>query len=226
MSLFRRSSTARTTPKQGRPGMIRAVGAGIGAMLLGVVAISGLRMASAQDGTGRADIVPTSAAAIAMTQLTTPPAPGTFGVAEQAQVNMDAPSAPLLLASDTTAQPTDCVRQLEQYLAPISVNFDKGSSDVDARNVPLLSRISEEIMACDAAYVMVAGHADGSGEDAVNLALSWERADRTLNALLMLGVDPFAVEALGFGARAPLSQGSDEEDIADRRVDFRVMRRP
>ena len=221
MSLFRPSSDAKPIPQQGRPGTIRAVVAGVGIVLLGVVTVSGLRMATAENDTQTAQTASTDA--YAMAQLVAPPAPDTFGVTAQTPLQAE---TPLVLATGTTPSEPDCVKKLEQSLAPVAVSFDQGSSDVDAQNAALLSRISEEIMDCDAAYVMVAGHADGSGEDAVNLALSWERADRTLNTLLMLGVDPFAVEAMGFGARAPLSQGSDEEDTADRRVDFRVMRKP
>lgn len=222
MSLFNRSHRANTSLRQGRPGTVRAVIAGVGVLLLGAATISGLRMAEAQDGSQTAQSTPTDAAVYAMAQLVAPPSSGTFGVADQA----DIPDEAITLASSTTTSKPDCVKQLEQFLTPIFVNFEAGSAGIGPQNISLLSRISEKIMACDAAYVMVAGHADGSGDDAVNLALSWERADRTLNSLLMLGVDPFAVEALGFGARAPLSQGSDEEGNADRRVDFRVMRKP
>ena len=159
----------------------------------------------------------------AMAQLAAPAPPGSFAVAENDARPLP---SPVLVSGTALGGLPDCVARLNRFLSPVSVTFDMGSADISTQNVEMLSRISEEIIACDRAYVMVAGHADGSGEDAVNLALSWERADRTLNRLLSLGVDPQAIEAIGFGARMPLSQGSDEEGIDDRRVDFRVMRRP
>lgn len=119
----------------------------------------------------------------------------------------------------------DCVARLDNLLSPLFVAFDLGSTDINAENAELLARISQRIIACDNAYIMVAGHADSSGDDITNMALSWERADQTLDRLVALGVDPQSVEAIGFGARAPLSQGSNEEESADRRVEFRVLRK-
>jgi len=135
-----------------------------------------------------------------------------------------APDPVLPQAGAAPVATSDCVTRLDTYLAPLFVQFDLGSTVITPENAELLSRISDKIITCEDAYVMVAGHADTSGDDATNMALSWERADRTLNRLVALGVNPDAVEAVGFGARAPLSQGSSEEDGVDRRVDFRVLR--
>lgn len=202
-----------------RPGLIRSVLLGL--CLLGVVGGVTISLSEAKTDTANQLKKPAPAAVNAMANLVAPPAPGSFAVAES-------DAAPLRVADlSAFARPQDCVARLNTFLSPIFVNFDRGSADISTQNVDLLTRISEEITACEDAYVMVGGHADGSGEDDINLALSWERADRALNILLSLGVDPQAVEAIGYGARAPLAQGSvDDEDSGDRRVDFRVVRRP
>ncbi|MCX7558541.1 OmpA family protein [Sulfitobacter sp. F26204] len=225
MSLFRPKAQVTSAPRQGRPGTIRAIIAGVGAMLLAVAMISGLRLA-AQDGSEIQQTATSAATARAMAQLVAPPPPATFGLSDNSLSHSEPPDGTVVFTARKTTPEPDCVNGLEQFLRPVSIAFEQRSSEVEAQNAALLSRISEAIMECDAAYVMVAGHADSSGEDSVNLALSWERADRTLDTLLMLGVDPSSVEAIGLGAREPLSQGSDEEDNADRRVDFRVMRKP
>jgi outer membrane protein OmpA-like peptidoglycan-associated protein len=197
--------------------MIRAVVGCVALLLVGVGALAGLRMSSSNEVfTTRA---PSDTTLRAMASLVAPPTPDAFSLGDSPK------EAPLLLASQTASN-GDCVRALDTFLSSASVPFKEGSTEMASDTIALLEQISARIMACDDAYVMVAGHADGSGEDSVNLALSWDRADRTLNNLVLLGVDPFAVEAMGFGARAPLSQGSDEEDGADRRVDFKVMRKP
>ncbi|NYI26742.1 OmpA family protein [Sulfitobacter geojensis] len=205
-----------------RPGTIRAVVGGVALMLLGVGAVTGLRVAVADappavmqtDNTTPSDI-----ALRAMASLIAPPAPDAFSIGDLPQ------EAPVLLSAGTTSG-EDCVQNLDKFLSSAKVPFDENSAEITVDAVAFLEQVSDRIMGCDNAYVVVAGHADGSGDDAVNLALSWERADRALNTLLLLGVDPLAVEAMGFGARAPLSQGSNIDDGADRRVDFKVMRKP
>ncbi len=148
----------------------------------------------------------------AIEQLALPSAPGSFAVAEQ-----DAPEGDLIAA--------DCVDRLDSYLEPMFITFELGETGITSQNAPLLSHIAALVASCEDAHVLVAGHADGSGDDLTNLALSWERADETLDLLVTLGVDPAALEAVGFGARAPMAQGSDDDDAANRRVGFRVLRK-
>ena len=181
-----------------------------------------------------------------MANLTAPPAPGSFAVAddhagpqppskEERLAAAQAVAAEVATAFAThdrrlaenasqSAERAACVGKLDTFLSSVAIQFDVDQIAVSARDAPLLQRISEEILNCPEAYVMVAGHTDGSGTDAVNMELSWARADHTLNHLVAMGVDPNAIEAVGFGAGRPLSQGSDEEAAADRRVEFRVLR--
>lgn len=216
-----------------RSGTVLTLAGGVGVALIGIIAALVLRL----------DPPPQTikdVAVVAMANLVAPPAPSSFGVADQ---GTSAQNDPLTTAVDAAMaqqgtgwasqdimtataarQIGDCVARLDRDLAPLVVQFDLDSAVITAQGAQLLTRISERIVTCEDAYVMVAGHAYGGTDDLTNLTLSWERADRTLNRLVELGVDPAVVEAVGFGARAPRSQGSVDEDSADRRVDFRVLR--
>lgn len=212
---------AKPASRHGRPGTIRAIAGGVAVVLLGVATLTSLRTPPDEDRPERAQAqtqapAKPDLALLAMARLAAPPAPGSFSIGD-----LPEPAAPVLASSGE-----DCVKTLAQVLSDTIVRFEEDSAALTAAHIDLMTEVGDLIMGCDAAYVVVGGHADGSGDDAINLALSWERADRTLNHLLLLGVDPFAVEAVGYGARAPLSQGSDEEDGSDRRVDFKVMRKP
>lgn len=145
----------------------------------------------------------------ALASLTAPALPGSFAVA----------------AHSTPNAGRSCVQDLDHQIRPLSVSFSQGSTAISTDDGPLLRHIAALISNCDEAHVQVAGHADGTGDDRTNIALSWERADEALAALVMLGVDPASLEAIGYGARVPLSQGSNEGSAANRRVDFRVMRK-
>lgn len=218
-------TSAKPVSRHGRPGTIRAIIGGVVVVMLGGGTLTGLRMMAVDNGSNVAQArkpapAKSEIALQAMSRLASPPAPGAFSIGEMPE------DTQVLLTSEGASPAIDCVKELDQVLSTTTVEFDEDSSEILPAHISQMARIGDLIMACDGAYVMVGGHADGSGDDAANLALSWDRADRTLNHLLLLGVDPFAVEAVGYGARAPLSQGSDEEDSADRRVDFRVMRKP
>ncbi len=180
----------------------------IGAAVIGAVTLA------ADDTSHTQNAVPEKALILA--DLMPPPAPGSFAVAEHDTVQSD--TGPVVTASD-------CVGRLDAHFEGMFITFDLGEAQISAQNAPLLSHIADLITACPDALVMVAGHAGGSGDDQRNLALSWDRADETLEILVGLGVDPAALEAVGYGARAPLAQGSDDADASDRRVDFRVLRR-
>lgn len=155
-----------------------------------------------------------------LTSLIAPPSPGSHAVA-----GGPGDEAPLAEETPFAAAASDCVARLDAHLAPLYLPFDRGATQLRADLAPLLSHIAALVAACEDAQLMIAGHADADGDDQTNLALSWDRADETLNLLVGLGVDPAALEAVGYGARVPVAQGSDDDAAANRRVEFRVLRR-
>lgn len=118
----------------------------------------------------------------------------------------------------------DCAASLDAYLGGQFIQFGVASSDIPEQAIDLLSGIKTRLAGCADAALQIAGHSDRSGDDTLNIQLSWERADNTRDALISMGADAAHLEALGFGARAPLAQGSDTDDAANRRVEFRVTR--
>lgn len=179
-----------------------------------VLAVAGIGSMGIETGDTELAALPPKTDAYAAAELTAPPAPGSFAVADLA-IESAAPLEMLVTA--------DCVTRLQETVAPLRLSFAQGSTTVSTDQVEILSRLGTQISECTEAYVMVAGHADGDGPDETNMALSWARADDALNTLVSFGVDPGAVEAIGYGATTPLAQGSDEEDPADRRVEFHVF---
>jgi outer membrane protein OmpA-like peptidoglycan-associated protein len=148
----------------------------------------------------------------ALASLTAPAAPGSFAVAAHAGADIPTPDAA-------------CVHETDTQLQPLVVSFAPGSAALNAASQPTLRHIAKLITACPEGHVQIAGHASGSGDDATNLTLSWDRADATLTALVTLGVDPAYLEAIGYGARQPIAQGDDDDTAANRRVAFRVLRK-
>ncbi|WP_299685726.1 OmpA family protein [uncultured Tateyamaria sp.] len=127
-------------------------------------------------------------------------------------------------AVDAPVQEISCLSTLAASLAGISLQFDPGSAQVRPGDYDTLLSIGADTAACPEARVLVAGHSDSSGSDAINMQLSWERADQTLQTMDRLGIDISQFETVGFGARAPLTQGSSTDEEINRRVELRVIK--
>lgn len=118
----------------------------------------------------------------------------------------------------------DCLATLAETLAGFKLNFDAGSAQVRAGDYDALVEIGTQADACPGARILVAGHSDSSGSDFLNMQLSWERAEQTTAILDKLGFDVTRFETVGFGARAPLTQGSSTDEEINRRVELHVIK--
>ncbi|MEO1363806.1 MAG: OmpA family protein [Pseudomonadota bacterium] len=118
----------------------------------------------------------------------------------------------------------DCVAALSDAFSGVMFNFDPGSADIRPQDYDLLVSVGEQTAACPEARVLIAGHSDSSGSDALNLQLSWQRADSAVQVLDKLGIDVSQFETVGFGARTPLTQGSSTDEDVNRRIEMRVLR--
>jgi len=120
-------------------------------------------------------------------------------------------------------QPEDCASELRRFAQDQIIRFSVGRADLEDADLPILRRIGRMAEECPNVVVQVKGHTDSTGSDVINLALSWQRADNTIATLAALGIDTQNFEPIGFGARAPLTQGDSSDDHFDRRVEFRVF---
>lgn len=125
-----------------------------------------------------------------------------------------------------SAQPVEinCAEQLAADISGVLLQFDPGSATLSPESFDILAQVGALTAACPNARVQVAGHSDSSGTDVANLQLSWTRAENTIEALSALGFDTGQFESVGFGSRAPLTQGSSSEDGVNRRVELRVLK--
>lgn len=121
------------------------------------------------------------------------------------------------------ATPIDCVQDLDAIAANLAVPFSPYATEATPATLGPLFDLAGQLTSCDGAYLVVAGHADPSGDETQNLLLSWQRAEFVIAALQNAGFDPDRFEAIGFGSRRPLSEGAaGADDTLNRRVDFVV----
>ena len=126
-------------------------------------------------------------------------------------------SAPEVLASNAA-----CAADLRTLAAQSAVYFGVDSAQLTAVDLRKTRRLFEAAQDCPGVTLQVWGHADGSGDEVENLALSHQRARNVLVAIETMGFDANRVEVLAAGASMPLAQG-DADDALDRRVEFAVV---
>ncbi len=101
--------------------------------------------------------------------------------------------------------------------------FDTGTATLQPASQEQLSNIAAILKAYPAVKIRIGGYTDNTGDPAVNLKLSEERAGNVMAELTRLGVDPGRMSAKGYGAENPIADNSTEEGRQkNRRISLRV----
>jgi OmpA-OmpF porin, OOP family len=105
--------------------------------------------------------------------------------------------------------------------------FAKDRADIASASAELVGNVAQALKDHpEIQFVEVAGHADVSGNDVHNVALTRLRAQSVVEALVARGVDARRLRAAGYGSYCPLDPGAtDEARDVNRRVEFKVMLR-
>jgi outer membrane protein OmpA-like peptidoglycan-associated protein len=104
-------------------------------------------------------------------------------------------------------------------------SFKSGNSEIDASNFALLNKITKAIGEFPDSQIVVSGHTDNRGSDAINLKLSTERGQKVANFLTEVGqIDVGRIESNGFGKTKPVaSNDTSEGRAANRRVEILIV---
>jgi outer membrane protein OmpA-like peptidoglycan-associated protein len=104
---------------------------------------------------------------------------------------------------------------------PKPANGQEAEFDALASDLLELERVVREMRVT--ARVTITGHADSTGKDTPNLALSTGRAEVVRSMLKARGVDPDLLAVRGAGPLEPLkAEATDEDRSINRRVSFTV----
>lgn len=104
-----------------------------------------------------------------------------------------------------------------------TVYFDTGKATLKEESTPLLDAVAATLRAHpEIVRIVVEGHTDSVGTVEVNYALSRERAQAVVHALVARGVAPERLAAAGFGSLRPVAENQSAEGrAANRRVELR-----
>ena len=115
--------------------------------------------------------------------------------------------------------------QLKLHI-PNDISFETNRADIQPRLRPILDQFAQGLGNQPGLEVYIVGHADASGNDAINDPLSLQRANSVSDYLALRGVNPAMVYTEGRGSREPVASNSTAEGRAqNRRVEIFLAER-
>ncbi|MEY4338916.1 MAG: hypothetical protein RLZ14_766 [Actinomycetota bacterium] len=130
---------------------------------------------------------------------------------------------PVLVArpAATAAEATALQTELNTLVGSEPILFGRGAVDIAPESIHTVQRIAGLAKRYRGVRIEVQGHTDSEGDPVKNLALSEQRAQAVLAALVQWGVPAVDLSAAGFGETQPIV-GADGQEIPEksRRVVF------
>jgi OOP family OmpA-OmpF porin len=129
------------------------------------------------------------------------------------------------MLSDGSVQvldPLHCQEDVQALLRARSIRFEEGSARIDRASAPLVDEVAAALRPCLGSIIEIIGHTDSSGSEPGNLALSRDRAEAVLNALIERGIPADGLRTRGVGSSIPV-EGLEPADPANRRIEFSVI---
>ncbi len=119
------------------------------------------------------------------------------------------------------------------YLVPIeagsmvnlkNVQFKRSKAEFTASSYPELNRLVKLMKEYPKMQIELQGHTDTRGNPQLLLALSQQRVAAVKNYLIEKGISASRISGKGFGGTKPLGTGSNEIEIKNRRVEFKIKK--
>jgi OmpA-OmpF porin, OOP family len=101
------------------------------------------------------------------------------------------------------------------------INFDTGKATIRPDSEKVLVELVTLLQKQPQWALLIAGHTDNAGTDAMNVPLSQQRAEAVIAWLCAKGIDKSRLVSAGFGSTRPVADNANEEGKAkNRRVDL------
>ena len=132
----------------------------------------------------------------------------------------------LAALSDGEATLQACQRAFNETMQGRNVQFETRADTISPSSARLLDAVSGVAILCQDYSIEIGGHTDSRGSDDYNRNLSQQRADAVRTYLVGKGVNPDALEAVGFGESKPIDTAETADAWAkNRRTEFTVTER-
>ena len=116
-----------------------------------------------------------------------------------------------------------CVGRFEILSQANAIYFSSGSARLSGDSTPILASFIDIIGRCPGLNIVVEGHTDSVGSEALNQTLSEARAASVANYLADNGVPSAQVASIGYGETRPVADNdTDRNRGRNRRIQFAV----
>ncbi|MBL6428422.1 MAG: OmpA family protein [Maritimibacter sp.] len=145
-----------------------------------------------------------------------------LGEAQDYRVNVSYDEALDPIAS--LPSPEECVAMINETIAGSKITFAPGSVEIEASAAATIDKIADVLRDCAEVPMEIGGHTDSQGSEELNKALSQQRANSVLNALLARRILTSNIVAHGYGEEVPIADNDTEAGReANRRIEFRLI---
>ncbi|PKI14835.1 OmpA family protein [Colwellia sp. 12G3] len=109
-------------------------------------------------------------------------------------------------------------------IMPGNITFASGNANIEQSFLSVLDSVVLVLKEFDKTLIVVAGHTDSSGSDALNQSLSERRAQSVSNNLKTAGVITDRIEVVGFGETQPVASNKTQAGKElNRRVEITLL---
>ncbi len=116
-----------------------------------------------------------------------------------------------------------CQAKVLTLMSSSKIFFESSKAQIKASSHSLLDDIAAILSECENASINVAGHTDSTGNEAINVPLSQNRAQAVVDYLIVKGIETSRLSASGFGSSQPVDDNNSKEGrAANRRIEFTV----
>lgn len=137
---------------------------------------------------------------------------------------MDAQEAKLRKQLRGTGVSVERVGDNINLIMPSNITFASGQADIASSFYPVLNSVALVIEEYNRTLVVVAGHTDSDGSDALNQSLSVKRASAVSEYLATRGIKQVRLETVGFGESQPIATNATAEGKQlNRRVEISLL---
>ena len=114
-----------------------------------------------------------------------------------------------------------CDQKVGAFQDRNAILFDSGSARIADASDAAIDELAGYLALCPEVMVNVEGHTDADGDAEANLALSVSRAEAVVDALILRGVSPARLYAVGYGESLPVASNETRAGKqANRRIAF------
>lgn len=118
----------------------------------------------------------------------------------------------------------ECQQLFVTVLDSNQIQFETSKAVIQRDSFGLLDHLVYITQRCPNARVMIEGHTDSVGSDAVNQIISEQRAASVVRYLVDAGVENERLSPIGYGEMKPLAPNDTEDGKAlNRRIEFRIV---